>query len=424
MRDTSTTTAFKTTNFVNQESEWNEIRSRRDLLEVACYRKENPNAPEIKEIDNLYERLRNEEFQTMKRSPSRFSMQYVEALMDMGVFEMKDFTEAGLITPESMEKVNINVDFLPDISEFQTAQDALQIPAGTDVYFFGMPSSGKTAILTGIAAANGQGFTLDMRTNGGPYAAALRQYAQVGRTPGHTSGKFVTSVGGVINEESDNGTVHDYPVNLIEMSGEEFALRIAETKETSIANMGTGVTNLLRNDNHKVFFILVDASRPMVKVSYLDREIDGDEEGDISKYVHCRYISQLDILDKFLVLIGLPENQEIMNKVDAIHFIVTKSDSIGKGEEREQAAEELVETQYLSVLEQLKNYCRHTKRINRTNDYNPQIFTFSLGRFYLGDVYDYNSADTLKIVDAIRDASVSGKKYKWRKFVNSCRMLL
>lgn len=424
MRDTSSTTAFKTTTIVNQESEWNAIRSRRDLTEVARYRKDNPDAPEKKEIDDLYERLRTEEFEVMKRSPSRFSMQYIDDLIDLGVFNMKDFTEAGLITPQSMEKVNINVDFLPDISEFQNLQEQLQIPAGTDVYFFGMPSSGKTALLTGIAAANGQGYTLDMRTNGGPYAAALRQYAQVGRTPGHTSGKFVTSIGGVINQETENGKVHDYPVNLIEMSGEEFALRIAETKETSIANMGTGVTNLLRNDNHKVFFILVDASRPMVKVSYLDREIDGDGGDDISKYVHSRYISQLDILDKFLVLIGLPENQEIMNKVDAIHFIVTKSDSIGKGEERDQAAAELVETQYLSVLEQLKNYCRHTKRINRLYDYNPQIFTFSLGRFYLGDVYDYNSADTLKIVDAIREASVSGKKYKWRKFVNSCRMLL
>ncbi|MDE6654800.1 MAG: hypothetical protein K2K37_10485, partial [Muribaculaceae bacterium] len=301
-------------------------------------------------------------------------------------------------------------------------QDPIQVPAGTDVYFFGMPTAGKTALLMGIAAANGQGYTLDMRTNGGPYAAALRQYAQVGRTPGRTAGKFVTTVSGVINEETDNGKVRNYNVNLIEMSGEEFALRIAETKETSLANMGTGVTNLLRNDNHKVFFILVDASRPMVKVSYLDREID--EDGEITKYVHSRYISQLDILDKFMVLMGLPENQEIMNKVDAIHFIVTKADSIGKGDEREAAASQLVETQYLSVVEQLKNYCRHTKRINRINDYEPRIFTYSLGRFYLGDVFDYNSEDTLKIVDAIREASMSSHKYKWRKFLNNCRMLL
>lgn len=423
MRDTSTATAYKATNFEIIQPTWSDIRSRRDLLEVARYRRNNPDAPEIDEVNDLYERLRNEEFETMKRSPSRYSQQHVEDMVDLGIFTMEQFKEAGLITKESWEKLNINNEYLPDIREFQSLQqDPIQVPAGTDVYFFGMPTAGKTALLMGIAAANGQGYTLDMRTNGGPYAAALRQYAQVGRTPGRTAGKFVTTVSGVINEETDNGKVRNYNVNLIEMSGEEFALRIAETKETSLANMGTGVTNLLRNDNHKVFFILVDASRPMVKVSYLDREID--EDGEITKYVHSRYISQLDILDKFMVLMGLPENQEIMNKVDAIHFIVTKADSIGKGDEREAAASQLVETQYLSVVEQLKNYCRHTKRINRINDYEPRIFTYSLGRFYLGDVFDYNSEDTLKIVDAIREASMSSHKYKWRKFLNNCRMLL
>lgn len=423
MRDTSTATAYKATNFEIIQPTWSDIRSRRDLLEVARYRRNNPDAPEIDEVNDLYERLRNEEFETMKRSPSRYSQQHVEDMVDLGIFTMEQFKEAGLITKESWEKLNINNEYLPDIREFQSLQqDPIQVPAGTDVYFFGMPTAGKTALLMGIAAANGQGYTLDMRTNGGPYAAALRQYAQVGHTPGRTAGKFVTTVSGVINEETDNGKVRNYNVNLIEMSGEEFALRIAETKETSLANMGTGVTNLLRNDNHKVFFILVDASRPMVKVSYLDREID--EDGEITKYVHSRYISQLDILDKFMVLMGLPENQEIMNKVDAIHFIVTKADSIGKGDEREAAATQLVETQYLSVVEQLKNYCRHTKRINRINDYEPRIFTYSLGRFYLGDVFDYNSEDTLKIVDAIREASMSSHKYKWRKFLNNCRMLL
>ncbi len=423
MRDTNTATAYRAQNFEIMQPSWEDIRSRRDLIEVARYRRNNPDAPEIEEIDDLYERLRSEEFETMKHSPSRYSRQLVEDMVDLGIFTMEEFKEAGLITRESWEKLNINADYLPDIREIQSmSKDPLQVPAGTDVYFFGMPTAGKTALLMGIAAANGQGYTLDMRTNGGPYAAALRQYAHVGRTPGRTVGKFVTSVGGVINEESDNGKIHNYNVNLIEMSGEEFALRIAETKETSLANMGTGVTNLLRNDNHKVFFILVDASRPMVKVSYLDREID--EDGEITKYVQSRYISQLDILDKFMVLLGLPENQEIMNKVDAIHFIVTKADSIGKGEEREQAAVDLVETQYLSVIEQLKNYCRHTKRINRIYDYEPQIFTYSLGRFYLGDVFDYDSTDTLKIVEAIREASMSSNKFKWRKFLNNCRLLL
>ena len=403
--------------------QWNDVKCTRDLIEIAKFRAENPDSPDKEEIESVFARVKDEELANMLKSPSRYSEEYLDNLIKYNVFGYDELIKSGLISAKSMERLQVNTDYLPDMDEIQkNSQEQQIVPAGIDVYFFGMPTAGKTSLLMGISAANGQGYTLDMRTNGGPYAAALRQYAHAGRTPGRTMGKFVTTVSGVINTESEGGKVNDFPVNIIEMSGEEFALGIAETKETSIANMGTPTTNLLRNDNHKVMFILVDASKPMVKFSYLDREIDDD--GEISKYVRSRYISQLDILDKFVVLISQPENQEIMNKVDAIHFIVTKADYMGSGSERDSKAAELVNTQYLSVVEQLKNYCRHTKRINREYDYEPQIFTYSLGKFYLGDVFDYDSTDTLKIVDAIRGASQSGNKYKWRKFVNSCRLFL
>lgn len=415
---TSTTTAATIAEKTSKK--WEEVKSTRDLREIARYKTANPDSPDMKDINDVIKRLKQEEFVNMQRSPSKYSRQVLEDYLNHGVFGYDELTEAGLISPESMERLNLKAEFLPDIDEFQKGNQEQQIvPPGTDVYFFGMPTAGKTSLLMGIAAANGQGYTLDMRTNGGPYAAALRQYAHVGRIPGRTMGKFVTTISGNINQENGHN-YRQYPINLIEMSGEEFALRIAESKETSIANMGTGATNLLRNDHHKAFFILVDASRPMVKVSYLDREID--QESEITKYVRSRYISQLDILDKFVVLISLPENQEIMNKVDAIHFIVTKADSMG--DERDTKAAELVNTQYLSVVEQLKNYCRSTKRINRAYDYEPQVLTYSLGKFYLGDVFDYNSTDTLKIVEAVREASASSHKYKWRKFVNTCRLFL
>lgn len=402
--------------------DWEVVRQSRDLVEVAKFRNAHRNDPNAADIEEIYQQLREEEFQMMKTYPWRYSKQTVEALLAQGVFTMDELQQNGLVTPESWRKVQLNREYLPDLSDYQKMGiDNQPAAPGTDIYFFGMPASGKTSMLMGIAAATGQGYTIDMRSNGGPYAAALRQYAQAGHTPGRTQGRFVTSISGVINDETASGKVHSYPINLIEMSGEEFALRIAETKEPSIANMGTGATNMLRNENRKVFFIIVDASKPMVKVSYLDREID--EDGEASSQVRSRFISQLDILDKFVALIGLPENQEIMNKVDAIHFIVTKADSIGKPGDRDQKAAELLGSQYLSVIEQLKYYCMRTRRINRPYDYEPQVFTFSLGNFFLGDVFDYDSTDTLKIVDAMREASSLGKRYPWRKFIDSFKLV-
>ncbi len=373
----------------------------RDLLEVAAYRRSQPLGEKSQEIENLYNELRKDELKNMIAHPSRYSKQRVTELVNNGVFSVEELKEKGLITDKSWAGMHLERDYLPDMNYFKGNYDLRAPEQGTDVYFFGMPSSGKTTMLMGIAAANGQGYTIDMRTNGGPYAAALRQYTQAGIIPGRTKGNFVTVISGEINEENRRGKVNQRNINLIEMSGEEFALRIAETKEPSLANMGTGVTNILRNDNRKAFFIVIDASRPRVKVSYLDHEI----EDDGVQRVKTRYISQLDILDKFIVLMSLPENREIMEKVDAIHFIVTKSDAMGSPEERDEKAAEMIHSQYISVVEQLKNFCRSTRRINRNYDFEPQIFTFSLGKFYLGDVFVFDPTDTLKIVDAIRESS-------------------
>jgi len=395
--------------------------SGRNIFDVAEHRASLPE-PDT-ETEALYRKLRDEELENIRHNPARFNRQYVERLIGLGIFSLEDLYSAGVMTPGSWQKLQINREYLPVMSDFQKGNQELVPVSGTDVYFFGMPTSGKTSLLMGITAANGIGYTLDMRTNGGPYAAALRQYAQAGMTPGRTKGHFVTTIGGEINDEKRNGKVKNLPINLIEMSGEEFALRIAETKEPSMANMGTGVTNMLRNDNQKVFFIIVDASRPMVKVSYLDHEIDEDLE--VAKQVKFRYISQLDILDKFMVLISLPENQEIMSKVNAIHFVVTKADAIeeDENEDRDAKALNLINSHYLSVVEQLKNYCRKTRRINKKTEFSPLVFTYSLGRFYIGDVFEYDYTDTLKIIEAIRNSTVSPLRSWWQRLRDAFRIV-
>lgn len=404
-------------------NDWTLIKKHRNLLEVATFLR-NADALSLnkevrEEARELYDTLRKLEWDKMRHNPALYGRQYVEGLIANDVYSPQEMIDAGLMTEESLRTMQTDRDLLPDMSEFQSTNHDMQSrPHATDVYFFGMPTSGKTAVLMGLATANGQGYIVDMRNYGGPYAAALRQFAQIGIPPGRTHGKFVTTICGSVTEEGRR--YKNNPINLVEMSGEEFTLRIAETKEPSIANMGTSATNLLRNDNRKVFFIIVDASKAKVKVSYLDHEFD--EVGEITQRVRVRYVSQLDILDKFVSLISLPENQEIMSKVNAIHFIVTKADAIGDtSEQRQERALDLVSNQYLSVVEQLKDLMRRSHRINKNYDYEPQVFTFSLGKFYVGDVFDYDSTDTLTIVDAIRDATKHSNRSLWQRILDSLR---
>lgn len=403
---------------ISESSEWEEVKRSGDLFRVDDYRDNHPTSPYINEVNALYFKLRDEELAKMKENPSEYGKDDVEKLIAADIFTKWQLEDEELITEESWEMLQLDRDLFPHIGDYQSEDPNIEAPGGcTDIYLFGTPGTGKTCLLMGLTGANGyrdergQSYTLNMRTQGGPYASALQQYVSAGITPGRTFGKFVTTINGQVNELNRNKIIN-HRINLVEMSGEEFALRIADSKEVSLSNMGTGATNLLRNENRKVFFIIVDSSKEKVKVEYVE-QIKDAEGNVIDERIRKKYIWQLDILNKFVSLFELPENQEIMKRVDAIHFVVTKADMLGDKTTRKEKARNLLLSKYSGPVEQLKNYCRQTKRINYSTNYRPQVFTFSLGRFYLGDVFTFDKSETIQIVDTIRTVTGGIKEKGW-----------
>lgn len=400
---------------LNSYGEWEEVKRSGDIFLVDDYKDNHPDSPFVNDINALYYKLRDEELAKMKENPSEYSKDDVERLIAADIFTKWQLEDEGLITDESWEMLQLDRDLFPNIQDYMIEDPYIEAPSGcTDIYFFGTPGTGKTCLLMGLTGANGQGYTLNMKMQGGSYAAALQEYVNAGLTPGSTFGKFVTTINGQVLEQ-DKGKVINHRINLVEMSGEEFALRIADNREVSLANMGTGVTNLLQNSNRKVFFIIVDSSKDKVKVEYIEQVKDA-EGNVIDERIRKKYISQLSILQKFISLFELPENQEVMKRVDAIHFVVTKADMLGDFDVRKERARDLLLNSYSGPVEQLKNYCRQTKRINYSTGYRPQVFTFSLGRFFLGDVFSFDKAETIQIINTIRNVTYAVKeKSFWDK---------
>lgn len=400
--------------------EWERVKRSNDLFLVDDYRDNHPDSLFKHEVDSKYYELREDELKKMKANPSEYTKNDVDRLIEADIFKHWELIDEGLMTEESWDRLKLERDALPDLQSLQVEDPNIQAPEGcTDIYLFGTPGTGKTCLLMGLVGANGSGYTMNMRKNGGPYAAALQEYVNEGITTGHTYGTFVTVISGEVTEKTKRGKIIDHRINLVEMSGEEFALRIADNKEVSLANMGTGATNLLQNNNRKVFFIIVDPTKPRLKIEYLDKVRDA--EGNlIGQNVRKKYINQLAIMNKFVSLFVLPENQDIMSKVDAIHFVVTKADMLGDETTRLNKARELLLSTYQGPVEQLKNYCRKTKRINYSTGYKPQVFTFSLGRFYLGDIFDFDKTETLQIVDTIRKVTSGTREMSWwNKFMKA-----
>ena len=399
-------------------SVWDEVKRQGDIIAIKDYMDNYPTSPFIREARNKYNILKDEVLDDMKESPSDYTIGRLQPLFDAGIFTKDELMDEGLITEHSWEMLtNLDREMFPKID--QTPNPNIKAPEGcTDIFFFGTPSTGKTCLLMGLAGANGNGYELKLVGPGGQYIADLTIYANNGITPSSTFGSFVTVINGTITEEK-SGSYINHNINLVEMSGEEFALKIAQNPENKVSfeNMGTGATKLLMNDNRKVFFIIVDPTKLMIPFKFLKDVLDADGNV-VDREIRKVYISQNIILGKLTGLFTLPENQKIMERVDAIHFIVTKADTLGDAHSgRNEAAREKLNTDYKAAVTQLKNYVRQSQRINASTDFKVQAYTFSLGRFYLGDVFELDNTDTTELIETIRDVTFGHKELSlWDRF--------
>ena len=401
---------------LNAIVEWNRVRDSDDIIVVFNYIHNNPKSPYKNEAELLFMKLKQREIDIMRYEPNRYEVSRLQDLVKLGIFTEHDLISKGVMTENvwnTLNSIDVKKD-LPDIYEAMQHSEA-ECPEGfTDVYFFGIPSTGKTCVLMGLSCTSS--LQVNLASSGAPYVEALRQYTDYGMTVPHTPGDFVTTLKATISEKKDDMVIK-HNVNLVEMSGEEFAFGITnnEAREFSFEEMGTGVTELLRNDNRKVFFLIID---PTTNIVRFNREYDEYDEQTGEKIHKLKYavVNQKILMQKIVNIFQDPANSDIMKKVDSIHIIVTKADTLGEPLQRDDKALEVFNKNYgMNIVPPLVDVCRDYN-INSNSNYRPKLFTFSLGTFYVGGLYEYEETDSDKLVNAIMNAT-GGERQKtfWDK---------
>lgn len=403
---------------LNAIVEWNNVKLTNDIFCVNDYIRNNPNTPFKNPAQVQLMGLKQQEIGMMRTNPNSYEVNRLLRLINDGIFSDHELINAKVMTEtvlETLRNHDINAD-LPDIRQAIENSRAECKDGYTDVFFFGVPSTGKTCVLMGMSRSNS--LHINLASGGGDYAAALQQYTDVGVTVPRTPGTFVTTLEATISSVSDQGgAVHR--INLVEMSGEEFAFDIANNPDRifTFEQMGSGATQLLKNDNRKVFFLIID---PTANVVRINREIvvqDGFDEdtGEPITHTDLQYcvVNQRTLIQKMVDLFTDPGNAEIMKKVDSIHIIMTKSDTLGNPVEREEKALNIFQQKFSGdILKPLIDLCEEYNINSRTN-FHPNLYTFSLGTFYVGGLYEYEQTDSDRLVVAIKNSTQSVKKKSW-----------
>ena len=403
---------------LNAIVEWNNVKLTNDIFCVNDYIRNNPNTPFKNQAQVQMLDMKQQEIGMMRTNPNSYEVNRLLRLINDGIFSDHELINAKVMTEtvlETLRNHDINAD-LPDIRQAIENSRAECKDGYTDVFFFGVPSTGKTCVLMGMSRSNS--LHINLASGGGDYAAALQQYTDVGVTVPRTPGTFVTTLEATISSVSDQGgAVHK--INLVEMSGEEFAFDIANNPDRifTFEQMGSGATQLLKNDNRKVFFLIID---PTANVVRINREIvvqDGFDEdtGEPITHTDLQYcvVNQRTLIQKMVDLFTDPGNAEIMKKVDSIHIIMTKSDTLGNPVEREEKALNIFQQKFSGdILKPLIDLCEEYNINSRTN-FHPNLYTFSLGTFYVGGLYEYEQTDSDRLVVAIKNSTQSVKKKSW-----------
>ena len=313
----------------------------------------------------------------------------------------------------------------------------------TDVYFFGVPGSGKSTVLAGLLNVKIYGnLRLGVLTHGGHsgynYATVLMRYLQDNLFPQSTKTRFSTGrTNALVNpftDENDEMTdaedenvgdkfiqiidaelINDetnekHRLSIIEMPGErtlDFAAANVKDIEEMDRLLGKGTRQLFMNDNRKVFFFVID---PNPKRNYIlplnGQQVSVTQEG------------ALDALVQFVR--NVPG---LLSKVDAVHIILSKSDTLKDSNNFSNIQEEVL-NDYAGFIRGARQLCDPALgNVNAQCGRSPHLFTFSLGKIYPGNMNEYKKDDAAKLLEVIAantwsTSSMPSKWESWVEFMN------
>lgn len=272
----------------------------------------------------------------------------------------------------------------------------------TEVYFWGIPSSGKTCALGGILKVAGNGrlatMSVDIDCQGYGYMTRLPQLF-------HTDGVSLLPEGTPVYATYEMGfDLEDqkhlsHPITCIDLAGELIKCMYKSSTGDTMSDEDElaldTLTRILidnRSVNRKVHFFVVEYGGE-------NRLYDGLPQ---SVYLDAalRYIERTRIFEK---------------DTDAVYLIITKVDKVGKhGPELEKALRDYISgTHYNGFYRGVQQICRK----HEINGGTVEIIPFSLGEVCFQNFCLFDEGASVQVVRKILDRSKGFKTDKLSKFL-------
>lgn len=420
----------------------------------------------------------------MKRTPGRYQRDEMYMLMfkddkylSEPLFTPQEIINNGVLSQERVDWISTRpIKKMDDPNEVTPKETCFDTEKNnTDVFFFGVPGSGKTSVLAGLLSASslGDGYSFKYLSSGCMHVGynyavnlvrAINNHVFPARTRisnltdsmpsaegigvqpqspfdspigspigGGIGGPIgspviggigTTPIGGIpeptpkatpqqaTNSDEDlfiqiiDAKIHnretgsENKISIVEMPGER-TLRFAAARANDMTMLGEGTAKLFNNDNHKVFFFVIDPN---------DKKLN--EVKINNSYVQVTQAQALTAVADFLIEMVKAGN---LKNLDSVHVIMSKSDLIplkddyGNPISMEKSIDNIMhKSDYQNLVNSLYGLCDHKiGDVNKHCEHKPKLFTFTLGKILPGDMFDYDPEDSVKILKVIKANTIS-----------------
>jgi hypothetical protein len=344
-----------------------------------------------KQIDN-FERKQYEDqaqkreiIEKVRRNPNSFTPRRLREFLEDGRVNRIDLTNSGI--PDAV------IDSLDNIvsPQLHLGETPDSIPEGyTEVYFWGIPGSGKTCVLSAmLSTAERKGYLEIAQGPGYDYMTRLKNIFinPISFLPPPSPTDNTQYLPFVLKKDNDAPR----SVSLIELSGEIFQCFYYKNanKELPTSQHKETLDTLLRflsGNNRKIHFFFVDYEK--------------ENKVDVDGYTQADYLQAAATYF---------QNNDIFSKsTDAIYIVITKSDLMpcDRTERVNNLGKYLRDANFTAFINSLKNRCKdhsiNAGKILATH--------FSLGNVYFQQICSFDSETSDNIIDILTRRIAPNKK--------------
>ena len=342
-------------------------------------------------------------YSEIKKDHNIINSRVIDRLEEDRIIDFAELEIEADVNPKFFEFITNNDVNSPVVNVESTSIDSIGART-TEVYFWGIPSSGKTCALGAIMSEARHGGYVEFaepnnKCQGLHYMTVLSQIFEGGtevfKLPEGTQTDAIFEMGYVFKKQKMN-----YPVTFIDLAGETIDSMYRKNAKLSLspkkqAGLDMACKLLTGNSevNRKIHFFVLEYN------------------GHTKRYKDLTQDTLLTGAMTFIKDTGI-----FSTETDAVYLLVTKSDLTGatSNEERNHILANYIRSHYKQFYNGLRSLCEE----NEINEGNVDIVPFSLGDVCFQNLCLFDNATARTVVELIMNRAKGFKSGKMANFFN------